>query len=72
MEGNDDFDIARREVLLRRIGDELLSQSGDLTSRVLPVKKIADNEYQIRFEKISLFLSCPKQNAVFLNLTDFH
>lgn len=50
MEGNDDFDIARREVLLRRIGDELLSQSGDLTSRVLPVKKIAENEYQITFE----------------------
>ena len=50
MEGNDDFDIARREVLLRRIGDELLSQSGDSTSRVLPVKKIAENEYQIRFE----------------------
>jgi hypothetical protein len=50
MTGNDDFDIARREVLLRRIGDELLSQSGDLTSRVLPVEKIADGEYQVRFE----------------------
>jgi DNA-binding winged helix-turn-helix (wHTH) protein len=50
MEGNDDFDIARREVLLRRIGHELLLQSGDSTSRVLPVKKIAENEYQIRFE----------------------
>jgi len=48
--GSSDFDIARREVLLRRIGDELLSQSGDLTSRVLPVKKIAENEYQISFE----------------------
>ena len=42
MEGNDDFDVARREVLLRKIGDEVLSQSGDLTSRVLPVKKIAE------------------------------
>jgi len=51
MTGSDDFDIARREVLLRRIGDELLSQSGDLTSRVLPVTKIAENEYQVRFEK---------------------
>ncbi len=51
MTGSDDFDIARREVLLRRIGDKLLSQSGDLTSRVLPVKKIAENEYQVRFEK---------------------
>ncbi|MBC7743905.1 MAG: winged helix-turn-helix transcriptional regulator [Flavobacterium sp.] len=49
--GNDDFDIARREVLLRRIGHELLLQSGDSTSRVLPVKKIAEDEYQIRFEK---------------------
>lgn len=51
MAGNDeDFDIARREVLLRRIGHELLLQSGDRTSRVLPVEKIAENEYQIRFE----------------------
>jgi hypothetical protein len=50
MAGSDGFDIARREVLLRRIGHELLLQSGDITSRVLPVKKIAENEYQIRFE----------------------
>ena len=50
MADGDDFDIARREVLLRRIGHELLLQSGDSTSRVLPVKKIAENEYQIRFE----------------------
>ncbi len=48
--GSDDFAIARREVLLRRIGDELLTQSGDSKSRVLPVKKIAENEYQISFE----------------------
>ncbi len=48
--GSDDFDIARREVLLRMIGHELLLQSGDSTSRVLPVKKIAENEYQISFE----------------------
>lgn len=48
--GDDDFDISRREVLLRRIGHEILLQSGDSTSRVLPVKKIAENEYQISFE----------------------
>ncbi len=46
----DGFDIAKREVLLRKIGDELLTQSGDSRSRVLPVKKIAENEYQISFE----------------------
>ena len=50
MAGSDDFDIARREILLRRIGHEILLQSGDSASRVLPVKKIAGNEYQIRFE----------------------
>jgi hypothetical protein len=50
MTGSDDFAIARREVLLRKIGHELLLQSGDSTSRVLPVKKIAENEYQITFE----------------------
>jgi hypothetical protein len=47
---NDDFDISRREILLRRIGHELLLQSGDSTSRVLPVKKVAENEYRISFE----------------------
>lgn len=56
MAGNDDFDIARREVLLRGIGHELLLQSGDITSRVLPVKKITENEYQIRFENDLTFL----------------
>ncbi len=50
MSGGDDYDIARREILLRRIGHEILLQSGDSTSRVLPVKKIAGNEYQISFE----------------------
>lgn len=55
--GNDDFDFARREILLRRIGHELLLQSGDSTSRVLPIKKIAKNEYQIRFENDLTFQS---------------
>jgi hypothetical protein len=49
--GDDDFKIARREILLRSIGHKLLLQSGDSTSRVLPVEKIAENEYQVRFEK---------------------
>lgn len=50
MTGNNDFDVARREVLLRGIGHEILLQSGDSTSRVLPVEKISENEYQIGFE----------------------
>jgi DNA-binding winged helix-turn-helix (wHTH) protein len=55
-EDTDDFDFARREVLLRRIGHEVLLQSGDSTSRVLPIKKIAENEYQIGFENELTFL----------------
>jgi len=49
--GNDDFTLARREIVLRRIGHELLLQSGDSLSRVLPVKQIADHVYQISFEQ---------------------
>ena len=54
---NSDFDLSRREVLLRRIGHEVLLQSGDSTSRVLPIKKIAENEYQISFEKEFAFVT---------------
>jgi hypothetical protein len=53
--GNDDFDFAKREILLRRIGHEILLQSGDSTSRVLPIKKIHANEYRISFENAFTF-----------------
>ncbi|RDC58248.1 winged helix family transcriptional regulator [Pedobacter chinensis] len=55
MAGSDNYDIARREVLLRQIGHEILLQSGDSVSRVLPVKKIAENEYQISFDNAFTF-----------------
>jgi hypothetical protein len=48
--GNNDFDLAMQQVMLRKVGHEVLLHSGDSTSRVLPVKKIAENEYQVRFE----------------------
>jgi hypothetical protein len=48
--GNNDFDVARQGIMLREIGHEILLHSGDSTSRVLPVKKVAENEYQITFE----------------------
>lgn len=46
----DDFDLAKQEIMLRKIGHEVLLQAGDSTSRVLPVQKISQNEYQIKFE----------------------
>jgi len=48
---NDDFNLAKREILIRKIGHEILLLSGDSTSRVLPVKKLATEEYQLRFER---------------------
>nr|WP_294990473.1 winged helix-turn-helix domain-containing protein [uncultured Sediminibacterium sp.] len=48
--GNENFDLAKRQILLRNIGHEILLHAGDSTSRVLPIKEIASNEYQIRFE----------------------
>lgn len=53
--GNKSFDSAKREILLRSIGHEVLLQSGDSTSKVLPIKKIDENEYEIQFEKSFTF-----------------
>ena len=55
MAGDDNFDFARREILLRRLGHEILLQSGDSVARVLPVKKTAKNEYLISFEHAFTF-----------------
>lgn len=48
--GNENFDLAKRQILLRNIGHEILLHAGDSTSRVLPVQEIAPHEYQLRFE----------------------
>jgi len=64
MGGDSDFDIAKREVLLRSVGHELLLQAGDSTSRVLPVKKVTKNEYQISFENELTFQSAPLVNTI--------
>lgn len=47
----DNFALARRGIVMRMIGHELLLHSGDKTSRVLPVKQFSENHYQIMFEK---------------------
>ena len=54
--GTDDFEIARREILIRKVGHELLLQSGDSVSRVMPLNKISDNEFQVSFEREFGFL----------------
>ena len=45
------FAATKQIIALRQVGHEVLLQSGDTTSRVLPVSKINETEYQIRFEE---------------------
>lgn len=40
----------KNEIILREIGHELLSSSKDSTSKVLPLKRLSANEFQISFE----------------------
>jgi hypothetical protein len=56
---SDDFDTARREVALRKIGHEILLQSGDSTSRVLPVQKIGKMNTRSHLRRSSLFKPPP-------------
>jgi DNA-binding winged helix-turn-helix (wHTH) protein len=53
--GDDSFELARQQIMLRKIGHEVLLHSGDSTSRVLPVTKINEHEYQLRFENEFFF-----------------
>jgi len=48
----DKADLAqpREMIAMRMIGHEVLLHAGDSTSRVLPVKQLSDNEYQLQFE----------------------
>ena len=52
------------EVVLRELGHQLLLTAKDSTSRVLPVKKLNDNKYQISFQNNVGFISDTLINLV--------
>jgi len=52
------------EVVLRNIGHQLLLTAKDSTSRVLPVKKLNENTYQISFQNDFSFISDTLINLV--------
>ncbi|WP_342644429.1 winged helix-turn-helix domain-containing protein [Mucilaginibacter sp. CSA2-8R] len=52
---SDTFATGKEAVVMRSIGHQILLSSGDSTSRVLPVSKINDHEYQIQFERALIF-----------------
>ena len=45
-----DMENPKNEIVLRQIGHELLNSSKDSISKVLPIKMLSPNEFQIRFE----------------------
>lgn len=50
------FDQAKFNIVLRKIGHLILLQAGDITSRVLPVKEVGENAYQLEFESQFTFV----------------
>ena len=52
------------EVVLRNLGHQLLLTAKDSTSRVLPVKKLNENRYQISFQNDFAFISDTLINLV--------
>jgi hypothetical protein len=52
---NTNFVSARKIIVMRNIGHEILLSSGDSSSRVLPVNETDDNQYHIRFESTLQF-----------------
>ena len=50
MANDSSFETAKQEIMLRKIGHELLLKAGDSLSRVLPIRTISKNEYSITFE----------------------
>ena len=49
------FENGKEIIIFRKVGHEILLNVGDNTSRVLPVKKINQDEFELRFENSFVF-----------------
>ena len=54
---NENYTDKHTEIVLRDIGHQLLLHAHDSTSRVLPVKRIQENSYQIEFQSSFSFVT---------------
>ncbi|NOT76199.1 MAG: winged helix-turn-helix transcriptional regulator [Cyclobacteriaceae bacterium] len=52
----DEFLEKRAALIIRKIGHELLLHGGDTTSRILPVQKLGENVFLLRFENQFSFM----------------
>lgn len=63
------IDNSKNEIILRKIGHEVLISSNDRTSKILPIKTISKNEFQIRFENKFAFAPDSLINIVQNNIS---
>lgn len=63
------IDDPKNEILLRKIGHDVLISANDKTSKVLPIKTISKNEFQIRFENKFAFVPDSLINIVQNNIS---
>lgn len=63
------IDNQKNEILLRKIGHDVLINANDKTSKVLPIKTISKNEFQIRFENKFAFVPDSLINIVQNNIS---
>lgn len=47
----DSFEASKEMIVLRKMGHEILLNTGDKHSRVMPIRKISEQEFRISFEK---------------------
>jgi len=59
----------KNEILLRKIGHDVLINANDKTSKVLPIKTISKNEFQISFENKFAFVPDSLINIVQNNIS---
>ena len=64
------IDNSKNEIILRKIGHEVLISSNDRTSRVVPIRTISKNEFQIRFENKFAFAPDSLINIVQNNISN--
>lgn len=53
---DENFSAEMRNLVIRKIGHHILLSVGDSVSRVLPIQRLSDNEFQIRFESRFTFV----------------
>lgn len=45
------FESAKEVIIMREIANQVLRYTGDMTSTILPINRLAENEFEIQFER---------------------